>query len=224
MKKEADIDAEKEIVTESKEPKKEKRFGLINLSVGIILGTLVLTIVREISGGSFSILSGALLPIFLIFGIAYLWNLIRKKVKNGWVLLLIFTTIFLFLSLFYALIIGESNNKKFNPDNYSHITNDTDAELLTKEQMIDKFNSMTDDEVKDSLISEVSSVSSADLKIAMLKKIDNLALPYTSKNELKNKFELMSGDDIKKQMIDEINNLSAKDARQKLIEKAESLD
>ncbi|MFA5359654.1 MAG: magnesium transporter [Patescibacteria group bacterium] len=224
MKKEIDVDAEKKVAAEVKEPKKEKRFDLINLSVGFILGMLALTIVKEIGVDSFSILTGALLPIFFIFGIAYLWSLIRKKVKNGWVLLLIFIAIFLFLSLFYALIIGESNNKKFNPDNYSHITNNANTELLTKEQMLNKFNSMTDNEVKDYLISEISDVSSADLKIAMLKKIDNLTLPYAAKNELKNKFELMSGDDIKKQMIDEINSLSAKDARQKLIEKAESLD
>jgi len=224
MKKETNINDEKKIVTELKESKKEKRFNLVNLSIGIILGTLALMVVREMGVVSSSILTGALLPIFFIFGIAYLWSLIRKKVKNGWVLLLIFTTIFLFLFLFYALIIGESNNKKYNPDNYSHITNNDNTELLTKEQMIDKFNSMTDNEVKDYFISEVSNVSSADLKIAMLKKIDNLALPYTSKNELKNKLESMSDDDIKKQMIDEINNLSAKDARQKLIEKAESLD
>jgi len=224
MKKEIDVDAEKKVAAEVKEPKKEKRFDLINLSVGFILGMLALTIVKEIGVDSFSILTGALLPIFFIFGIAYLWSLIRKKVKNGWVLLLIFTAIFLLLSLIYALIIGESNNKKFNPDNYSHITNNANTELLTKEQMLNKFNSMTDNEVKDYLISEISDVSSADLKIAMLKKIDNLTLPYAAKNELKNKFELMSGDDIKKQMIDEINSLSAKDARQKLIEKAESLD
>lgn len=224
MNKETDADVRKKIATELKELKKEKHFSLMNLSVGIILGMLALTIVREMDGDNSSILIGAFLPIFFIFGIAYLWSLIRKKVKNGWVLLLIFTAIFLFLSLFYALIIGESNNKKFNPDNYSHITNNANTELLTKEQMIDKFNSMTDNEVKDYLISEVSSVSPDDLKIVMLKKIDNLALPYTSKNELKNKFELMSGDDIKRQMIDEINNLSAKDARQELINKAESLN
>jgi hypothetical protein len=215
-------DTEGAIAIESREQKKENLFDVYNLSVGAILGMLVLTIAREVGIDSHSISTVAILSILFIFGISYLWGSIRKRVKNSLALILIFITSFLLLSLLHTLVERASSNKKFNPDNYSYIIENDNMELLTGEQLLDKVNGMTDDELKDYLISEVYEISSTDLKIAMLKKIDNLVLPQRQKNELKNEFESMTGDDLRSIMIDDINNLSAEDVRQAVMEKARS--